>query len=65
MNKLEIEGAAEKAKGKVKEVVGNATHSPTTVAKGKAEQVVGETKKQAGKVQDQLKKDDYPDSQRI
>jgi uncharacterized protein YjbJ (UPF0337 family) len=65
MNKQEIEGAAEKAKGKVKEVVGKATHSPTTVAKGKAEQVVGETKEQAGKVQDRLKNDEYPDSQRI
>jgi hypothetical protein len=27
--------------------------------------VVGETKKQAGKVQDHLKNRDYPDSQRI
>jgi uncharacterized protein YjbJ (UPF0337 family) len=65
MNKQEIEGSAEKAKGKVKEVVGKGTHSPKTVAEGKAEQVVGETKKQAGKVQDRLKKDEYPDSQRI
>jgi uncharacterized protein YjbJ (UPF0337 family) len=65
MNKQEIEGAAEKAKGKVKEIVGKVTHSPTTVAEGKAEQVVGETKKQAGKVQNQLKKDEHPDSQRI
>jgi uncharacterized protein YjbJ (UPF0337 family) len=65
MNKREIEGVAEKAKGKVKEVVGKATHSPATVAKGKAEQVAGEMKKQAGKVQDRLKNDEYPDSQRI
>jgi uncharacterized protein YjbJ (UPF0337 family) len=65
MNKQEIEGSAEKAKGKVKEVVGKATHSPKTVAEGKAEQVVGETKKQSGKVQDRLKKDEYLDSQRI
>jgi uncharacterized protein YjbJ (UPF0337 family) len=65
MNKQEIEGVAEKAKGKVKEVVGKAAHSPKTVAEGKAEQVAGEVKKQAGKVQDRLKNDDYPDSQRI
>jgi uncharacterized protein YjbJ (UPF0337 family) len=65
MNKQEIEGAAEKAKGKVKEVVGKATHSPKTVAEGKVEQVVGETKKQTGKVQDRLKNNQYPDSQRI
>ena len=65
MNKQEIEGVAEKAKGKVKEVVGKATHSPKTVAEGKAEQVADELKKKAGKVQDRLKNDDYPDSQRI
>lgn len=45
MNKQEIEGVAEKAKGKVKEVVGKATHSPKTVAEGKAEQVADELKK--------------------
>lgn len=65
MNKQEIEGAAEKAKGKVKEALGKATHSPKTVAEGKAEQVAGEVKKQAGKVQDRMKNGEYPDSQRI
>jgi uncharacterized protein YjbJ (UPF0337 family) len=65
MNKQEIEGAAEKVRGKVKEVVGRATNSPKKVAEGKAEQVVGETKKQTGKVQDRLKNNQHPDSQRI
>jgi uncharacterized protein YjbJ (UPF0337 family) len=65
MNKQEIEGVAEKAKGKVKEVVGKVTHNPKTVAEGKAEQAAGEVEKQAGKVQDHLKKDEYPNSQRI
>lgn len=35
MNKQELEGAAKKAKGNVKEVVGKATHSPKTVVEGK------------------------------
>jgi uncharacterized protein YjbJ (UPF0337 family) len=60
MNKQEIEGAAEKVAGKVKEAVGKATNSPITVAKGKAEQVAGEVKKQSGKLKEQ-----YRDSQAI
>ncbi|HTZ57173.1 MAG TPA: CsbD family protein [Acidobacteriaceae bacterium] len=64
MNKLEIEGATDKATGKLKEVAGKVTHSPSTVAQGQAEQVKGEVKKQAGKVQDQLK-DEYRSSERI
>ena len=54
MNKNEIEGSADKAKGKVKEAVGKGTHSPTTEAEGRADQVKGEVKKQAGKVQDAI-----------
>ena len=65
MNKQEIEGAAEKMKGKVKETFGKATHNPTTQAEGKAEQVAGEVKKQAGKVKDRIKDGEHRDSQAI
>jgi uncharacterized protein YjbJ (UPF0337 family) len=65
MNKQEIEGAAEKAKGKVKEAFGKATHSPTTVVEGKAEQVAGEMKKQVGKAHDRVRNGEYRDSQQI
>lgn len=52
MNRQEIEGAAEKAKGKVKEVFGKTTQNPTTVARGKEEQAAGEVKKQAGNIRE-------------
>jgi uncharacterized protein YjbJ (UPF0337 family) len=54
MDKLEIEGAADKALGKLKEVAGKVTNSPTTVAEGKADQVKGELKEQAGKIKDEV-----------
>jgi uncharacterized protein YjbJ (UPF0337 family) len=59
MDKLEIEGAADKAIGKLKEVAGKITNSPTTVAEGKADQVKGELKEQTGKVRDEVTTD-YP-----
>jgi uncharacterized protein YjbJ (UPF0337 family) len=65
MNKQEIEDAAQKAKGKVKEAFGKVRHNPTTVAKGKAEQTAGARKEEVGKVRDRVKNGDYRDSQAI
>ena len=44
MNKLEVEGTLDKATGKLKEVAGKVTNSPSTVAAGKKLY----TEKQAG-----------------
>jgi uncharacterized protein YjbJ (UPF0337 family) len=56
VNKLEIEGSLEKAGGKIKEAVGKVTNSPSTVAEGKAEQLKGEAKVQAGHLKDAVNK---------
>jgi uncharacterized protein YjbJ (UPF0337 family) len=58
MNKLEVEGTLDKATGKLKEVAGKVTNSPSTVAAGKAEQLKGEAKKQVGHVQDEFTQED-------
>ena len=41
MNKDQVKGRVEEAKGKLKEVVGKATGNQTTKLKGKVEQLVG------------------------
>ena len=50
MNKQQIQGAAQKAKGAVKEAAGKAVGNNKLRAKGAADKVVGAAKKAAGDV---------------
>jgi uncharacterized protein YjbJ (UPF0337 family) len=56
MNKDQVKGRIEEAKGKLKEVVGKATGNKTTQLKGKVERVVGKTQASYGDAKEQLKK---------
>ena len=55
MDKDRIEGAAEQAKGKVKEVVGKITGDGKTEAEGKADQVKGKIQNAVGGIKDTLR----------
>jgi len=55
MDKDRIEGAAEQAKGKVKEVVGKITGDSKTEAEGKADQVKGKIQNAVGGIKDTLR----------
>ena len=55
MNKDRIEGSAEQAKGKVKEVAGKATGDSKLETEGKADQVSGKIKNTVGGVKDAVK----------
>jgi uncharacterized protein YjbJ (UPF0337 family) len=50
-----IKGAAEQAKGKVKEVAGKVTGDSKTEAEGKADQVKGKVQNTVGGIKDSLK----------
>lgn len=52
MHKDEVKGAANKAKGQVKEAAGKMTGDRKMQAEGKADQAKGEFQKTAGKVKD-------------
>ncbi|MFP3568257.1 CsbD family protein [Paraburkholderia sp. SIMBA_030] len=56
MNKGQVKGRIEEAKGKLKEVVGEATGNETTKVKGKVEQVVGKTHALYGDAKEQFRK---------
>ena len=55
MDKDRIEGAAEQAKGKIKEVAGKITGDSKTEAEGKAEQVKGKVRNTVGGIKDTLR----------
>jgi uncharacterized protein YjbJ (UPF0337 family) len=55
MDKDRIEGAAEQAKGKVKEVAGKVTGDSKLEAEGKADQVAGKVQNAIGGVKDTLR----------
>jgi uncharacterized protein YjbJ (UPF0337 family) len=55
MDKDRVEGAAEQAKGKVKEVVGKITGDSKTEAEGKADQVKGKVQNAVGGIKDTLR----------
>jgi uncharacterized protein YjbJ (UPF0337 family) len=55
MNKDRIEGAAEQAKGKVKEVAGKVTGDSKLETEGKADQVAGKIKNTVGGLKDAVK----------
>ena len=55
MNKDRIEGSAEQAKGKVKEVAGKVTGDSKLETEGKADQVAGKVKNTIGGIKDSVK----------
>jgi uncharacterized protein YjbJ (UPF0337 family) len=55
MDKDRVEGVAEQAKGKVKEVAGKVTGDTKTEAEGKADQVKGKIKNTVGGIKDTLR----------
>ena len=55
MNKDRIQGSAEQAKGKVKEVAGKAIGDSKLEAEGKTQQVAGKIQNAVGGMQDAVK----------
>ena len=55
MNKDRIKGAAEQAKGKVKEIAGKATGDLKLEAEGKADQLTGKLRNTVGGLRDTVK----------
>ena len=55
IDKDRIEGSAEQAKGKVKEVVGKVTGDAKTETEGKADQVKGKIQNTVGGIKDKLR----------
>ena len=55
MDKDRIKGAAEQAKGKVKEVAGKVTGDSKLEAEGKADQVAGKVQNAIGGIKDTLR----------
>jgi uncharacterized protein YjbJ (UPF0337 family) len=55
MNKDRIEGAAEQAKGKIKEVTGKVTGDSKLETEGKADQVAGKVQNTIGGIKDSVK----------
>jgi uncharacterized protein YjbJ (UPF0337 family) len=56
MDKDEIKGKAEQAKGYVKEKVGQATDDPDLEAEGTADRAAGEVREGYGEVKDKVKR---------
>ena len=55
MNKDRIEGSAEQAKGKVKEVAGKVTGDAKLESEGKAQKIAGKVQNTIGGMKDTLK----------
>jgi uncharacterized protein YjbJ (UPF0337 family) len=55
--KDKIEGAIHELKGKVKETVGHAVHSPDLEYEGKAEKLAGKVQTKLGQVEQVLERD--------
>lgn len=55
MNKDRIEGSAEQAKGKIKEVTGKVTGDSKLETEGKADQVAGKIQNTVGGIKDSIK----------
>ncbi|RZT39602.1 CsbD family protein [Cupriavidus agavae] len=56
MNKDQVKGRMNEAKGKAKELAGKMTGKTSTEMKGKAEQVAGRTQSSYGDTKENLKK---------
>jgi len=57
MNKDQVKGSLKKAKGKIKETVGDVTNNQTLKYKGKAEKIAGKIQSGYGDAKQNLKKD--------
>jgi len=55
MNKDRIQGSAEQAKGKIKEVAGKVTGDSKLETEGKADQVAGKVQNTVGGIKDSVK----------
>lgn len=55
MNKDQVKGVAEKAKGKINETVGKATNNPAREMKGDAQQAMGQARKNVGDAREEAK----------
>lgn len=55
MDKDRIEGSAEQAKGKIKELAGKVTGDSKTEAEGKADQLKGKVQNAVGGIKDKLR----------
>lgn len=55
MDKDRIEGSAEQAKGKIKELAGKITGDSKTEAEGKADQLKGKVQNAIGGIKDKLR----------
>ena len=55
MDKDRIEGSAEQAKGKIKELAGKVTGDSKTEAEGKADQLKGKVQNEVGGIKDKLR----------
>ena len=66
MNKDEIKGKAEKAKGYVKEEIGEAIGNPDLEAEGRGERTAGKVREAYGKAKEKVEKaaDDLRDKTR-
>jgi len=56
MNKDQVKGSAEQAKGKIQEVAGKTVGNPNLETKGDLNQVAGKVQKSVGDAKDQIKK---------
>ena len=56
MNKDQVNGTAEKVKGKVNEVIGRATGNAKQEVKGDLQQAAGQARKNLGDVKESVKK---------
>ena len=56
MNKDQIKGRVEEAKGKVKEIAGKAVGNPRVEAEGDIEQIAGKVQKTYGDAKNEAKK---------
>ena len=55
MNKDQVKGAAEQAKGKIKEVAGDLTGNKSLEAEGQVDQVKGKVQKNYGDAKEDIK----------
>jgi uncharacterized protein YjbJ (UPF0337 family) len=60
MNKEQLGGRLDEAKGNVKEQIGKVTNNPGTEAKGVIDQGVGQVKQAIGNFKEEVNKEDKP-----
>jgi uncharacterized protein YjbJ (UPF0337 family) len=60
MNKEQVGGKLDEAKGKVKEQIGKVTNNPETEADGITDQLKGQVKQAIGNFKEELNKENKP-----